>query len=173
MKTFLFIGCGSGIEDPNFGPLVEWLTRVYSGNGRIDYLLCREKELPAYSKFRKIAFGSEYHDLPSFVEILASLAQQFPDLANDIGDYDRLSDDTTMEPTERERTQDALAEKIAAAIVDQPLTLSQLLDYPSPGLLAGLSLAIGRKGSPDDLYVLLGVADQALSHGSKFHKCET
>jgi hypothetical protein len=130
--------------------------------------LCREKELPAYSKFRKIAFGSEYHDLPSFVEILASLAKQFPDLANDIRAYDRLSDDTNLEPTERERTQDALAEKIAAAIMDQPLTLSQLLDYPSPGLLAGLSLAIGRKGSPDDLYLLLGVADQALGQGSNF-----
>ena len=115
--------------------------------------MCREKDLSPHSPFRQVAFGSEYRDLPSFVETLASLEKQFPDLANEIRAYDLLSDVTNPDPTDRERTQDALAEKIAASIIDKPLTFSQLLDYSSPGLLAGLSLAIGRKGSPDDLYL--------------------
>ncbi|XXH03339.1 hypothetical protein Hte_009737 [Hypoxylon texense] len=46
-KTILFIGCGTGLQDPNMGKLLEWVGREYGYLGARHYvLLPRGREVP-------------------------------------------------------------------------------------------------------------------------------
>ncbi len=71
--TLLFIGCGDGLSDPNLGPLIEWIDRLFRRSGYRHYCLCRtsEKE-PLRQRYPGsclafISYGDGYHDLTPFL----------------------------------------------------------------------------------------------------------
>jgi SIR2-like protein len=44
-KSFLFIGCGSGMEDPNLGILIDWIRTRYPNSLHRHYRLCLDKDV--------------------------------------------------------------------------------------------------------------------------------
>lgn len=71
--TLLFIGCGDGLSDPNFGPLLEWIDRLFGSSGYRHYCLCLASEretlrqrLPR-SCLALISYGESYDDLTPFL----------------------------------------------------------------------------------------------------------
>ncbi|KAI1080487.1 SIR2-like domain-containing protein [Whalleya microplaca] len=43
-KTVLFVGCGGGLNDPNFGQLLKWVGEQYKTRGASHYILLRKGE---------------------------------------------------------------------------------------------------------------------------------
>jgi hypothetical protein len=88
-RRLLFIGCGSGLDDPNIGSALEYVQILLNPPSRGDssedesndphehYILVRGPELgEAWQKFSKsnivpVAFGPEYSDLEEFLTDLA------------------------------------------------------------------------------------------------------
>jgi tetratricopeptide (TPR) repeat protein len=73
MRTFLFVGCGAGLNDPNLGALLKWtgstLTHAYR---RFRLALEREvdqlqKEHPPGQNIFVLPFGKEHRDLAPFL----------------------------------------------------------------------------------------------------------
>jgi SIR2-like domain len=76
-NSLLFIGCGLGLDDPNFGCLREWLRTVLGGEHR-HYRLCRSSELKDLENQRKefdrlfpVDYGGEHDSLVEFLHGLA------------------------------------------------------------------------------------------------------
>jgi SIR2-like domain len=44
-RTLVFVGCGSGLDDPNFGALRQWLAGVFASSPYRHYRLCMQQEL--------------------------------------------------------------------------------------------------------------------------------
>lgn len=76
--TFVFVGCGAGLEDQNFGALLDWSEVTLRNCPNTHYILVRAKDLGAWSdRLRKlpiepIAFGPEYSDLAPYLETLGN-----------------------------------------------------------------------------------------------------
>ena len=84
---FIFIGCGSGINDPHVGLLLKWVDRMYPptrpedpGHQRPEesYMLVRGGELRQFQDYRlpsfiaPVAYGSTFKDLGPFLQKLAA-----------------------------------------------------------------------------------------------------
>ncbi|HVR99111.1 MAG TPA: tetratricopeptide repeat protein [Thermoanaerobaculia bacterium] len=74
IQTFLFIGCGEGLADPNFGALLRWARKVFDGTGHAHYRLCRETEADGLrrqhqpeDRIRVLPYGPEHKDLAQFL----------------------------------------------------------------------------------------------------------
>ena len=73
-KTFLFIGCGEGLSDPNFDSLLEWLAEVFGSSIYRHYCLCltsereaRQKRFPPSTRLFYIDYGAEHRELAPFL----------------------------------------------------------------------------------------------------------
>jgi hypothetical protein len=75
-RRLLLIGCGSGLSDPNLGPLLGWLRDELSGGHRNDYLLCLDRDAHDSGPFVRVPFGSHYSDLAKFLKELAPLGAE-------------------------------------------------------------------------------------------------
>ncbi|HEX3128438.1 MAG TPA: tetratricopeptide repeat protein [Thermoanaerobaculia bacterium] len=79
-KTLLFVGCGDGLSDPNFGALLEWAREVFRGMEGRHYRLCRESEIDTLEKQHRedhilpISYGPEYGDLAGYLGALVTKA---------------------------------------------------------------------------------------------------
>lgn len=77
MKTFMFIGMGEGVMDPNFRHIANYLKPKAGLTSHSHYLLCRSSQVPEFerklagSSIRPVAFGDSHADLPSFLHELA------------------------------------------------------------------------------------------------------
>ena len=74
-KSFLFIGCGEGLSDPNFGAFLEWLHRIEKEadveHRHYRLILASEREAVAQEgKIHPLVYGEGYEDLPGFLEKL-------------------------------------------------------------------------------------------------------
>ena len=84
-RTFLFIGYGKGLKDPNFGALLNWARRIFSNSPYRHYRLVRESELaeiiPEHrgDRIAVLSYGDNYEDLSGF---LAGLAPEVRRLDN-------------------------------------------------------------------------------------------
>ena len=73
LNTIVFVGCGAGVEDPNFGGLFEWSEDVFKDCLHTHYQLVRESDLAKmadkYSglNIALISYGKEYSDLSPFL----------------------------------------------------------------------------------------------------------
>ncbi|MFL6202440.1 MAG: SIR2 family protein [Thermoanaerobaculia bacterium] len=80
LHTLLFIGCGDGLDDPNFGALLAWAREAFRGAEARHYRLCRGNELEELrEKHREerlfpISYGPKHGDLGPFVRSLGSFA---------------------------------------------------------------------------------------------------
>ena len=75
-KTFLFIGFGGGLEDPNFGPLISAYKIHFS---LPHYQLVLNKDIPDYipvKGIRPVAYGENYNDLEPFLRRLLTKSSE-------------------------------------------------------------------------------------------------
>jgi tetratricopeptide (TPR) repeat protein len=82
-RTLLFIGCGDGLSDPNFGALLEWSTAAFGKSIYRHYCLCRAGEAEALKKRHAAAkrlsfieYGAKYSELEPFLRDLAPKRQR-------------------------------------------------------------------------------------------------
>ncbi len=61
LHTLLFVGCGDGLSDPNFGALLDWARGVFKDSEVRHYRLCLDGEA---EKFRKQHKDDRLHPLP-------------------------------------------------------------------------------------------------------------
>jgi hypothetical protein len=73
-RTLLFVGCGDGRSDPNFGALLEWSASLFGDSIYRHYCLCRATELKAlqkrYPPSRRLFYLSYGKDFDDFVPFL-------------------------------------------------------------------------------------------------------
>ena len=76
--TIVFVGCGAGGDDPNFGGLLEWSKEALKNCQHTHYQLVRESELKhvaeQYQGLRvtPVVYGNDYADLAQFLEGMAA-----------------------------------------------------------------------------------------------------
>jgi hypothetical protein len=77
MRTLLFVGCGEGLEDPNFGALLRWTRRVFAGSEYRHYRLALTNEVaaiqakhPPEERIFVLPYGTQYSDLGGFLRSL-------------------------------------------------------------------------------------------------------
>ncbi len=78
-RDLIFVGMGGGLDDPNFGALIEWANDVSLPESRYHFLLLRESEAPAWrarlvltSRIHVLSYGQSYADLVPFLRGLVS-----------------------------------------------------------------------------------------------------
>lgn len=81
VNTFLFVGCGEGLADPNFGALLNWTRGVFAGSPYPHYRLCRDSETPDLQKRHAkeeriivLPYGPVHSDLVPFLQSLRPAA---------------------------------------------------------------------------------------------------
>jgi len=79
MKSFLFVGCGEGLSDPNFGNLLE--SRVLAGSEYRHYRLCLNNEQdaiqqqhPPGQRIFALPYGDQHEHLAAFLRDLKPTA---------------------------------------------------------------------------------------------------
>lgn len=72
--SFLFVGCGDeGLDDPNWGPFLDWLTKHDTGakNQHRHYRLVREQDRSTpMGRLVPLAYGTDYAELAGFLREL-------------------------------------------------------------------------------------------------------
>jgi hypothetical protein len=75
-KTVIFVGCGEGVSDPNFGALLDWARPVFAGSERVHYRLALEGEADKLRKQHKddrimvVPYGADFSALAPFLHSL-------------------------------------------------------------------------------------------------------
>jgi tetratricopeptide (TPR) repeat protein len=93
MQTLLFIGCGDGLSDPNFGSLLKWSAEAFPGSIYSHYSLCSEGEArPAATRLKFIEYGDRYEDLAPFLrrELAAPRPPSLPPAGLCLGRKDQV-----------------------------------------------------------------------------------
>jgi len=83
MRTLLFIGCGDGLSDPNFGKLRDWIGKTFAGSEYRHFRLCLtgEREAvqaqhPSEQRTLALSYGDRHDDLAPFLRRLAEAAEK-------------------------------------------------------------------------------------------------
>ncbi|MBZ4335063.1 3'-5' exonuclease [Corallococcus sp. AS-1-12] len=75
MKTLVFIGFGSGLDDPNFGSLLQWRASTFRSSSYRHYQLARFGEtINAGAGLSLLYYGTEHSDLEPFLKSLIQTA---------------------------------------------------------------------------------------------------
>jgi hypothetical protein len=69
-STILFVGCGSGLEDPNFNALLEWASSREENIPNHHYLLVRDGDTLRYNPLITVKYGRNYEDLVPYLNAL-------------------------------------------------------------------------------------------------------
>ena len=69
-KTILFIGCGSGLEDPNFDALLKWASERHKNIPHRHCLLIRDNDSVNYQPLLRVKYGPRYEDLVVYLRRL-------------------------------------------------------------------------------------------------------
>jgi hypothetical protein len=69
-KTILFVGCGSGLEDPNFDGLLKWAAKRQKNIPNIHCLLVRDGDSLVCKPLLRVKYGPNYHDLAPYLNKL-------------------------------------------------------------------------------------------------------
>jgi tetratricopeptide (TPR) repeat protein len=79
LRTLIFIGCGEGLGDPNFGAFLTWTREVFNGTEYPHYRLCLEGEVSALRAVHPdgepivlVSYGEKHADLAPFLRTLGS-----------------------------------------------------------------------------------------------------
>lgn len=76
-KTIVLVGCGDGMEDPNFGFLRQWAASTFPGAESAHYRLCTSAELDDFSRthhgemIRPLSYGDSFDDLVPWLKELS------------------------------------------------------------------------------------------------------
>jgi hypothetical protein len=77
MGTVLFVGCGSGLQDPNIGALLNWSMRTLANCHHAHFALIRTADLEEFKSglggtlLEPIVYGDKYEDLTPYLKALA------------------------------------------------------------------------------------------------------
>ncbi|MDQ1083909.1 MULTISPECIES: SIR2 family protein [Microbacterium] len=77
IKTFLFIGVGDGLTDPNFSPMVTAFEQRFPSSAHTHFRLCVDGDVDPASDLKSVVdvgYGSRHDDLASFLEGLVDPA---------------------------------------------------------------------------------------------------
>ena len=66
-NTILFVGCGSGLEDPNFNSLLRWASEREENIPNHHYVLALERENLCHSPLITLEYGRNYQDLVPYL----------------------------------------------------------------------------------------------------------
>lgn len=76
-RTLLFVGCGAGLEDPNFGALLKWAGSTLEGLTHFHFRLALLSEVaelqkthPPEQHIKVIPYGAKHEDLAGFLSSL-------------------------------------------------------------------------------------------------------
>jgi hypothetical protein len=69
-KTILFVGCGSGLEDPNFDGLLKWAAERQKNIPNIHCLLVRDGDSLVCKPLLRVRYGPQYQDLAPYLNKL-------------------------------------------------------------------------------------------------------
>lgn len=75
MKSFLFIGVGEGIQDPNIDVMIKDFSRLTTSTSGTHFRLCLDSDYDQSTELSSVvdvSFGAQYEDLPKFLSTLAS-----------------------------------------------------------------------------------------------------
>jgi tetratricopeptide (TPR) repeat protein len=74
LRTLLFVGCGAGLEDPNFAALLAWSRDAFAGSEYRHFRLCLDHEVAALhalhapeERLFPLPYGSDHGDLAAFL----------------------------------------------------------------------------------------------------------
>jgi hypothetical protein len=79
-KIILFVGCGSGLEDPNFDALLKWASERHKNLPNIHCLLIRNEDTLDYRPLVRLKYGADYQDLVPYLYRLLDDASQPTDV---------------------------------------------------------------------------------------------
>jgi len=141
--TFLFVGCGDTIQDPNFVRLIEWAEQALRDVEPRHFLLCRTSELDEFRKklskapwLRPLDYGADYSELLPFVTDLLPLDRTTPTALGPNKGMPRL-DLEHYKQTVRKRYGKLKLEELDATTHDiRPLTLTGMFVAPKVRELA-------------------------------------
>jgi hypothetical protein len=71
-NTILFVGCGSGLEDPNFNALLEWASSREENIPNHHYLLVRDGDNLRYNPLITLKYGRNHEDLVPYLSALVN-----------------------------------------------------------------------------------------------------
>jgi tetratricopeptide (TPR) repeat protein len=82
LNTLLFVGCGEGLADPNFGALLRWSEGVFAGSEYRHFRLARDVDRsdlqdkhPAEQRIFVLGYGPDFGDLAGFLRDLRPAAK--------------------------------------------------------------------------------------------------
>ena len=82
-RTFLFVGCGQGLEDPNFGAFLRWSRKVFATSEYRHYLLAAgspseiaslQAKHPPEEHLHVLSYGSDHRELGPFLSSVKARA---------------------------------------------------------------------------------------------------
>lgn len=126
MKTFLFVGVGDGLADPNFSPMIQAFAERFPTSPHPHYRLCLNSKVDTATELKSVVdvgFGDKHEDLAEF---LRSLGPVVEDGASELGPksrslvLDALRDNSTLW-----RDTETLNEKSVADLVVPPIFLPE------------------------------------------------
>ena len=80
-KTILFVGCGSGLEDPNFNALLKWASEEQKNIPNRHCLLVRDGDNLNHRMLLRLKYGPSYQDLAPYLHNLLDDTSQSADVA--------------------------------------------------------------------------------------------
>jgi hypothetical protein len=75
-NTILFVGCGSGLEDPNFSALLKWASERQENISNRHCLLVRDGDSLNHRLLTRVKYGPEYEDLAPYLKQLLDQPDQ-------------------------------------------------------------------------------------------------
>src|SRR5256714_6323524 len=106
-KTVLFVGCGLGLQDPNFDALIRWASERQQNISNRHCLLIRNGVTRNYSPLIRLKYGPDYQDLVPYLYKL-------------LGDASRPASVTGSAPTSVLQESSNITERSTASIADLP-----------------------------------------------------
>ncbi|KAI0483453.1 SIR2-like domain-containing protein [Xylaria cf. heliscus] len=86
-RTVLFVGCGGGLSDPNFGPLIQWIGEKNVGTGASHYILLQAAERNPVTQLPLIHLRCESFDaIPRFLKDLLPTSQRREGTLSELAD---------------------------------------------------------------------------------------
>jgi hypothetical protein len=126
MKTFLFVGVGDGLSDPNFSPMVSEFAKRFPSSPYTHFRLCLNSDVDPATELKSVVdvgYGDSYTDLAGFLGRLGALStSNHVDLAAKSRGLlmDRLRDNSTLW-----RDEETLNEKSLKDLIVTPIFLPE------------------------------------------------
>ncbi|KAJ8127802.1 hypothetical protein O1611_g5835 [Lasiodiplodia mahajangana] len=141
-KTVLFVGCGGGLSDPNFGPLIQWAGEKNIGTSSSHYILLQRSEPNPVTQLPLTHLRAEnFDDIPRFLKDLLDPASRREGMIYELPmDRERRRIHNWLAPVDQSTFLNDMTNLMGPNRFDRQVTQSQdvwTLNKPSRVRLAG------------------------------------